>query len=275
LTNISALSNLTHIGGGLYLGIPITSLSAFENLTYIGGHIFLKELAITNLTGLDNIVSIDGYLKLSENDALTNLSGLDNLTSIGGYLFIEKNDALISLTALSNLTSIGGYLRFSGNDGLTSLEGIENINASSITELYILGNDLLAECEVKSICDYLDIPDGHIEIYSNADGCKNQTEVEDACTALNIDEIRILNNVTKGPTPFATSTTFSYELKQPEKVSLSIYNHLGQLIYQTQENQSQGKQQLIWNAEGYADGIYYYRLRVGDAVANGKMVKVR
>jgi hypothetical protein len=77
------------------------------------------------------------------------------------------------------------------------------------------------------------------------------------------------------PNPFSTLTTLSYELKQPEKVTMSIYNHLGKLVYQTQENQSQGVQQLIWNAERFADGIYYYRLQVGDAVANGKMVKVR
>jgi len=50
---------------------------------------------------------------------------------------------------------------------------------------------------------------------------------------------------------------------------------LGQLVYQTEENQPQGKQQLIWNAEGYSDGIYYYRLQAGEQTANGKMVKVR
>jgi len=77
------------------------------------------------------------------------------------------------------------------------------------------------------------------------------------------------------PNPFTTSTTLSYELQQPEKVSISIYNHLGQLVYQTQENQPQGKQHLIWNAEGCVDGIYYYRLQAGEQIANGKMVKVR
>ena len=77
------------------------------------------------------------------------------------------------------------------------------------------------------------------------------------------------------PNPFTTTTTLSYELKEPEKVTLSIYNHLGQIFYQTQETQPQDKQQFIWNAEGYAEGVYYYRLKVGDTVANGKMVKVR
>ncbi len=75
------------------------------------------------------------------------------------------------------------------------------------------------------------------------------------------------------PNPFTTSTTIEYELKQPEKVTLTIYDHLGQIVYQTEENQPQGQQQLLWNAEGYANGIYYYRLQIGDAAANGKMVK--
>ena len=77
------------------------------------------------------------------------------------------------------------------------------------------------------------------------------------------------------PNPFSTSTTIGYELKQPENVSLSIYNHSGQLVFQTQENQSQGKQQLLWNAEGHTDGIYYFRLQAGEQIAAGKMVKVK
>ena len=85
--------------------------------------------------------------------------------------------------------------------------------------------------------------------------------------------LSLINNIS--PNPFTTSTTIEYELKQPEKVSLTIYNHLGQLVYKAQENQTQGKQQLQWKAESYADGIYYFRLQAGDAVANGKMVKIK
>jgi hypothetical protein len=92
------------------------------------------------------------------------------------------------------------------------------------------------------------------------------------------DDISEYNNgqsVMIFPNPFMTSATIEYELRQPENVSLSIYNHLGQIVYQTEENQPQGKQQLIWNANRYAEGVYYYRLQVGDDIANGKIVKVR
>ena len=90
-----------------------------------------------------------------------------------------------------------------------------------------------------------------------------------------ISGISDTKKITIHPNPFISLATIEYELQQREEVSLSIYNHLGQRIYQTQETQQQGKQKFIWNAEGYADGIYYYRLQVGEQVANGKMVKVR
>jgi len=77
------------------------------------------------------------------------------------------------------------------------------------------------------------------------------------------------------PNPFTSSTTLSYKIKQPEKVSLKIYNPLGQLIYQTQDNQQQGKQELIWNAEGCAEGIYYYNLQAGKQMFSGKIIKVK
>ncbi len=77
------------------------------------------------------------------------------------------------------------------------------------------------------------------------------------------------------PNPFTNFTTINYELKQPEKVLLTISDFLGNQVYQTKENQPRGNQQLIWNTEQYSDGVYYFTLQAGEAVANGKMVKVR
>jgi hypothetical protein len=88
-------------------------------------------------------------------------------------------------------------------------------------------------------------------------------------------EVKKDTKLSVNPNPFSTSITMSYKLKQTEKVTLTIYDYLGKQVYQTQENQPQGKQQLIWNAERFAEGIYYYSLQIGDHVANGKLVKVR
>ncbi|PLX00105.1 MAG: hypothetical protein C0591_01765, partial [Marinilabiliales bacterium] len=77
------------------------------------------------------------------------------------------------------------------------------------------------------------------------------------------------------PNPFSASTTISYELSQNAEVQLSIHNKLGQLVYKYSEEQQQGEQQLQWDTQGLAEGVYYYILKAGNEVSNGKMVKVR
>jgi len=125
------------------------------------------------------------------------------------------------------------------------------------------------------LCNYLLNDLGPATIYGNAPGCNSVNEVEEACATVSIDEASFSGDITKSPNPLTTSTTLSYELKQPSTVQLSIFNQIGQVVYEYSEEQPQGKQQLVWNAEGVPDGIYYYRLQVGNAIVNGKMVKVR
>ena len=277
LTSLTGLDNLISVGGslGIEYNSSILDLTGLENLSSIGGDLKITHnQGLSSLSGLDALDSVEGLLIIGSNENLTSLAGLDNVTSIGGSLSVYGNYALTSLTGLEGLTSIAGGLYVSFNDALTSLAGLDNIEAASIDSLFIHDNPFLSTCEVQSVCDYLIAPSGTTEIHDNALGCNTQEEVEEAC-ASSINEIGELIGLSASPNPFATSTTLSYELLQPEKVSLTIYNHLGQLIYQEEENQPKGKQQLIWNAERYADGIYYYRLKVSDAVANGKLVKVR
>ena len=77
------------------------------------------------------------------------------------------------------------------------------------------------------------------------------------------------------PNPVITSTTFEYTLEHSSTVQITIYNHLGKQVNLIQQNQSSGKQQVVWNAEGLHSGVYYFRLQAGDKVASGKMVLVR
>jgi len=275
LTSLTGLEGLTSLGDNLNISFnnALTSLIGLDNVTSIGWLKIGQNPALTSLTGLNNVTSIGGSLEIGFN-ALTSLSGLESLTSIEVNLEINNNHSLTSLTGLVGLTSIGGQLDIFQNDTLISLSGIDNIDAASISDLSIRYNDLLSTCEVQSVCDYLVSPGGTIEIDNNAPGCNSQQEVEEACASF-VNELGTLYGIKTQPNPFTTSTTIEYELKEPEKVTLTIYNQMGKQIYQKQENQLQGTQQLLWNAEGYADGIYYYRLQVGDAVANGKLVKVR
>jgi len=77
------------------------------------------------------------------------------------------------------------------------------------------------------------------------------------------------------PNPFSSQITIQYELVQAESVSLSVFNHLGQIVYRFNQNQPKGRQQILFNAAELSDGIYYYQLQAGMQVSNGKLLKVK
>jgi len=94
-------------------------------------------------------------------------------------------------------------------------------------------------------------------------------------TSFSVVEENILSNsLVLYPNPFAITTIIEYKLQQPEIVQLSIFNQIGQLVYQHTEEQVQGIQKLQWKAENQLDGLYYYKLQAGKQISSGKIVKV-
>lgn len=278
ITSLSGLDNITSVDGylSIWFNDMLKNLSGLDNLSSIGGSIeIISNDTLESLVGLENVTYIDSYLVIEDNKYLTSLDGLNNLTSISGYLDIYNNDILPSLTALENLTSIIGVLSIRNNYLLTSLAGLDNIEATSIIELAFYYNYILSTCEVQSVCDYLAIPGGNVDIHNNATGCNTQLEVETACDPLNIHEINLSDNIIISPNPFSTSTAIDYELQQNSNVQISIYNHLGEQIEVIQRNQLAGKQQIIWDAEGLPSGVYYFSIQTNKQVAIEKFIVTR
>jgi len=86
-----------------------------------------------------------------------------------------------------------------------------------------------------------------------------------------------LENVTKlngnYPNPFNGSTTISFNLSDNvEDAELEIYNLKGQKIqtFSSQQIINSSSQQIIWDAEGFASGIYFAKLMVDGKVINTK-----
>jgi hypothetical protein len=188
ISNLSGLNGLTYIGEGLFIGtffyggnFQLTNLAGLENLTSIEGYLHINQnFVLTSLSGLNNLTSIGDYLVIYGN-ALDNLSGLSGLTSIGGSLHIARNYNLSDLSGLENLQTIGGDIRISENEVLVSLAGIDNIDATSIGNLTIYDNGSLCACNVQSLCDYLSSPNGVVDIYFNSSGCNSPPEIAYAC----------------------------------------------------------------------------------------------
>lgn len=75
------------------------------------------------------------------------------------------------------------------------------------------------------------------------------------------------------PVPCSDFTHFSYQLDNSDFISLDIYNALGHLIRQpVQQMQYPGKQKLTVRTSDLAEGIYFYRLQIGDDLLSGKLI---
>jgi len=78
------------------------------------------------------------------------------------------------------------------------------------------------------------------------------------------------------PNPFNPTTTIEYQLPIETKVTLKIYNILGQEVETIiNDNQQAGYYSLKWNPSRFATGVYIYRLVTKDFVQAKKMILMK
>ncbi|MBT6993641.1 MAG: T9SS type A sorting domain-containing protein [Candidatus Cloacimonetes bacterium] len=86
--------------------------------------------------------------------------------------------------------------------------------------------------------------------------------------------------LTNYPNPFNPTTTISFSLTTNlhENVRIEIYNVKGQLV-ETLSNlpiTNSPNQQIVWNANKFASGVYFYKLVVdGIAVDTKRMILLK
>ena len=78
------------------------------------------------------------------------------------------------------------------------------------------------------------------------------------------------------PNPFNPSTTVRYELPKDSRVSLRVFNILGQEVATlVNGEQKAGYKSIEWNAGSVASGVYFYRLEAGDFSASKKLLLLK
>lgn len=76
------------------------------------------------------------------------------------------------------------------------------------------------------------------------------------------------------PNPFTNSTNIEFVLQQSADVSMDIVNIKGEVIKRFNSQKfTAGRNRLVWNAENFAAGVYYYRLKIDDKSVTGKLIK--
>ena len=87
------------------------------------------------------------------------------------------------------------------------------------------------------------------------------------------DEVRLDQNF---PNPFNPTTTLSFSLPQPDRVSLAIYDILGREVARLVDGILRaGTYSVQWNASGVASGVYFGRLTGSAGTLTRKMIVSR
>ncbi len=91
------------------------------------------------------------------------------------------------------------------------------------------------------------------------------------------DEMPALTRLEQNyPNPFNPTTNFKLQIASLEFVSLKVYDILGREVATLLEEIKQpGLYEVIWDASGFASGVYYYKLRAGSSEDVKKMLFVR
>lgn len=117
------------------------------------------------------------------------------------------------------------------------------------------------------------------------DGDNNGIAIIDmGCYEFGADSVGVINNelpvinykLINYPNPFNPETTISYNISEPGKITLQIFNIKGQLIETlVNEYQNAGKHSIVWNAENRCSGVYLFKITTGTKTQTGKCLLLK
>ncbi|MCP4580007.1 MAG: T9SS type A sorting domain-containing protein [candidate division Zixibacteria bacterium] len=98
------------------------------------------------------------------------------------------------------------------------------------------------------------------------------TDIEDD-ELLIPDRYRLSQNY---PNPFNASSIIRYEVAKSSRVNLEIYDLLGrQVATLVNREQQAGYHQVVWNADDFPSGIYFYKLQAGEYIETKMMTLLK
>ena len=259
-------------------------------LDSIGGDLTIKaNTALTNIDGLNNLISLKGNLNILNNTSLSDYSGLFNLLNNNGLTGVY-NVSGNAVNPMEDEILIEGLISLINNSGIPDgimnsltylLENSEKSlqggnNGAAINQLEAFINILKAQDGKKinglSVISWIDASQRIIAIIQtglakNSNG-QILTSASAAPKSFSLDQ--------NYPNPFNPSTTIRYGLPENEKVTIDIYDLLGRKVVELVNGEvSAGYHEVEFNAGNLASGIYLYRLSAGAFTQVNKMLLMK
>ncbi|MBS3740969.1 MAG: T9SS type A sorting domain-containing protein [Candidatus Cloacimonetes bacterium] len=168
-----------------------------------------------------------------------------------GYIVYNSDDLTIEHSADNLFSSGGAFIAFDSNQNIYLGDALDWMNNGKV-RIYDTDEVLLDNFDVGIA------PVDASFIYAG------NNSVNDTPAG----SIKLKNH----PNPFKNSTTISFRNTVSfEAKKIMVYNVRGQLVEQIEVNSE--KKQVVWNAEEYSPGVYFYRLDHNNSYLR-KMLKV-
>lgn len=264
ISNNNLLQDLTGLGGLMsIIGFEISNNEALVSLA--GLHPSIEQIVSLFLFDNSQLAELVNFnqpnifssININNCNSLTNVNGLENVTSLSD-LNLSYNANLFDLIGLANLESISGTLILSGNPSLNTLSNLQKLNSIDGNTMWIRDNTNLSFCAVEAICNFT----GTAIIENNASGCNNETEINNACSAL---PLALLDFYLK---PHNTDILLSWKARQEIPIAYyeiehstdgKTFQNIGKIAALLIDENNQVYQFLHQNP---AKTTHYYRLKI-------------
>jgi hypothetical protein len=77
------------------------------------------------------------------------------------------------------------------------------------------------------------------------------------------------------PNPFNPSTVISFDLPRASEYTLTIFNVLGQKVYEVTDRGRAGRVDVEWDATSFSSGVYFYRVATDKFSESKKMLLLK
>jgi hypothetical protein len=98
-----------------------------------------------------------------------------------------------------------------------------------------------------------------------------QDLLRDTTTAA-VEEDPVLSTVLVLPNPASDLVSFTYTIEKPSDVELNIFDLIGREVFRADNPAQIGSNVISWDVRNVGPGVYYCRMRIGNAFMSRKVV---
>ncbi len=265
---------LIHTNNNVVSGNLIgTDIDEVNNLGNIYSGIFINSGAKNNQIGPENIIVFNGGsgVTVFSDTTIQNTITQNSITANGNYGIENKDGGNKSLTPPANVTistgSVSGTALPNSTVELFSDDDNEGRIYEGTTTTDNSGNFQWTGTPAgPNVTATVTDTDGNTSQFSQPEGITTVAETAELAFP---EEFSLSQNY---PNPFNPVTKIQFELPSHSKVTLKIYNLLGEvLLTLVDEEMSAGIHSLIFNGDQLNSGVFFYRLRAIN-LQNGKSI---